>query len=488
MEYVVVRPCGASARRGRGALAGQVVRGGQEYVFRDGCGHGLCWVESKVMRRLLVVFGLLVVIGVSVGIANMRRDKDGFDVDWRIPKPLPVKAVQMEQPRRCLIIQTVTAPGTIELVEEAKIASQIIGQVETVAVRKGDRVKKGDLLVKLDDEDARARLESTEARIKRLGAAIALARADLEKAMRDSEGFQQLSDRGFSTPTEVLDGVTNVAKTTAALQMGEHELTESLALQRASQQELDRTEILAPIPGTVIDLDVEVGEVVIAGTTNLPGTVLMTIADMERVRVRADVDETDVGLVRRGQKSRIFLQADQDDPIPGTVDLISPKGTKVNEVVSFETLITVDGVNEMLRPEMTATVEIEVRRADDALSLPVQAVVHRRLKDLPDTRLFRDWVASQPETPSEKGKDESVRYVKVVFVVKDGKAVVRPVKTGISDAERIEIESGLDADDTVIAGPFRALDELEDGQPVRLENERDRAKSGESGGPTGAAS
>ena len=160
-------------------------------------------------------------------------------------------------------------------------------------------------------------------------------------------------------------------------------------------------------------MDVEVGEIVIAGTTNLPGTVLMTIGDMTRMRVRADVDETDVGLVRSGQAVSIYLQADQDDPIPGTVDLISPKGTKLAEVVSFETLISVDGKHESLRPEMTATVEIEVKRATDALSVPVQAVVHRRLKDLPNTPLFRDWVAKQPKTPAEKGKDQAVRYVKV---------------------------------------------------------------------------
>ena len=230
----------------------------------------------------------------------------------------------------------------------------------------------------------------------------------------------------------------------AALEMSEHELKESFAMRRNSEQDLERTEIRSPMDGTVIDLDVEVGEVVIAGTTNLPGTVLMTIGDMSRMRVRADVDETDVGLVRSGQPVRIFLQADQAVPIPGVVDLISPKGTKLSEVVSFETLINVEGEHEALRPEMTATVEIEVKRATDALSVPVQAVVHRRFRDLPDTPLFRDWLAKQPTTPAEKGKDLAVRYVKVVFVMDDGVAMARPVETGISDQERIEILDGLD--------------------------------------------
>ena len=219
----------------------------------------------------------------------------------------------------------------------------------------------------------------------------------------------------------------------------------------------------------MIDRDVEVGEIVIAGTTNLPGTVLMTIGDMDRMRVRADVDETDVALIRPGQPAQIFLQADQDDPVPGEVDLIAPKGTKRADVVSFETLITVSGKHESLLPEMTATVEIEVKRADDALGVPVQAVVHRRLKDLPPTQMFRDWVARQPKTPAEKGKDEMVRYVTVVFVMENGEAHARPVQTGISDQERIEILDGLGPQDAVIVGPFRVLDEMVEGQPVKLE-------------------
>ncbi len=417
------------------------------------------------MRRIIIA-AVIAVIVVSVAVANLRRGGTEPPIDWTIKKRIPPKEVQVEHPRPAEIIETVTAPGTIELVEEADIASQIMGQVEQVNVEKGDRVKKGDLLVKLDDEDAKARLESTEARIERLEAAIEMAKADLEKALRDLHGYQELADRGFSTPTEVNDGLTTVAKMQAALEMSQHELKESYATRRTAEKALEFTEIRAPIDGTVIDLDVEVGEVVIAGTTNLPGTVLMTIGDMSRMRVRADVDETDVALVQPHQPVQIYLQADQDHPIAGSVDLIAPKGNKTGEVVSFETLIGVKGKSAALRPEMTATVEIQVKRAAHALSVPVQAVVHRRAKDLPDTPLFRDWLAKQPLTATEKGKDPRTRYIKAVFVLDHGVARARPVETGISDLERIEIKSGIGPDDTVIVGPFRALDEMTDGQPV----------------------
>jgi HlyD family secretion protein len=257
-----------------------------------------------------------------------------------------------------------------------------------------------------------------------------------------------------------------MAKATAALEMSRNELVESEAERRTSQQYLDRTEIRAPIDGVVAGLDVEVGEVVIAGTTNLPGTVMMTIGDLSRMRVRADVDETDVPLVRPRQPARIFLQADLGHPISGEVDRVAPKGKKTEEVVSFETLVRVAPGNDALRSGMTATVEIEVRRSADALGVPVQAVVHRRRKDLPDTAAVRAWAERHARSPGEKAKEAEARYVKIVFVREEGVARARPVETGISDERRVEILSGLKRGEQVIVGPFRALDELKDGNPV----------------------
>ncbi len=149
------------------------------------------------MRRFIIVLAILAVIATAIGVFNLRRNAGAYGVDWRIKKQLPTKEVQLEKPRSSEIVETVTAPGTIELIEEADIASEIMGKVEEVCVEKGDEVKKGDLLVKLDDEDAKARLESTEVRIERLEAAITFADADLRKAKRDWEGYKELRRRTF---------------------------------------------------------------------------------------------------------------------------------------------------------------------------------------------------------------------------------------------------------------------------------------------------
>jgi len=275
----------------------------------------------------------------------------------------------------------------------------------------------------------------------------------------------KLSTRNVATPTELADARSLLTKFQAALAVANNELRESEAMRRTSQQDLDRTEIRAPIDGVVAGCEVEVGEVVIAGTTNLPGTVLMTVGDLNHMRVRAEVDETDVPLVKPNQPAKVFLQADPTHPIEGKVDRVAPKGKKTDEIVSFETLVLVGPADGTLRSEMTATVEIEVRRANEVLGVPVQAVVHRRRKDLPDTPEILAWSQAQ-KSYGEKAKDAETRYVKIVFVLEKGVARARPVETGISDEQRVEILSGLKPTDRVIVGPFRALDELKDGNPV----------------------
>jgi HlyD family secretion protein len=446
------------------------------------------------MTRRILLWGLVLTVAVAgVGAANLWRPDSartsgagaslsrGLRLDWDILKP-PPREVELDTPRRGRIVQTITAPGEVELVEEAKIASQIVGRVIAVEVKDGQRVKAGDILVRLDELPARARLDSSLARIEALRAAISRAEADRDKAQRDLARISQLADRQVVTPTELADARSAMSKAVAAASQARNELMEAEAMLRASQQDLDYATIRAPIDGAIAALDVEVGEVVIAGTTNLPGTVLMTVGDPSRLRVRADVDETDVPLVRPDQTARIYLLADSTHPVPGVVEQVAPKGEKTGEVVTFETLVRVEAKDTALRAAMTATVEIEVKSADSVLGVPVQAVVHRRRKDLPDSPAIRQWAEQHAvSAPNEKARDAEARYIKIVFVNEGGIARARPVETGISDEQRIEILAGLKESDSVIVGPFRALDELKDGDAVVLQTEEETATSAAAG-------
>jgi HlyD family secretion protein len=420
------------------------------------------------MTRSLLSLAAVVALVAVLAAANWRRDPAAPALDWQLVRT-PAREVVLERPSRGAIVQTVTAPGAVELVDEAQIASQIVGRVVEVPVKDGDRVKKGDLLVRLDATDATAQRDSALARIERLRGAILQAQTDQEKARRDLGRTTELAGRGMVTPTELADARTFSDKARGALNMAANELAESQAALKTSEEFLRRTEIRAPIDGVVAGLDVEVGEVVIAGTTNLPGTVMMTIGDLTYMRVRADVDETDVPLVRPGQPAKIFLQADPTRPIAGEVELVAPKGKKTEEVVSFETLVKVPrAADTPLRPGMTATVQIEVKRADGVQGVPVQAVIQRRRKDLPDTPALRSWVERNPAPPGEKANEAEARYVMIVFVVEGGVARARPVETGLSDERRVELLSGLGPEEQLITGPFRALDELKDGDAVTV--------------------
>jgi HlyD family secretion protein len=416
-------------------------------------------------RRFVSLLGLGALVLV-LSAANLRRDPGAEAIDWRLVKK-GVKEVNVDSPARGSIVQTITAPGVVEPMEVAQISSQVVGRVVAVPVKAGDSVKAGDLLVKLGDEDARAKIDSADARCSRLREAISQVEADLRKAERDLSQAGRLAGQGYSTRTELADAKTLATKAMAALRMSRLELAESEAMRRTSLRELERTEIRAPVNGVVSDLNVEVGEVVIAGTTNLPGTVLMNVCDLSGMRVRADVDESDVPFIRRGQPAQVYLQADQRTPVSGTVGRVAAKGSRLGDVVTYETRIIVGKDSTALRAGMTATVEIEVRRVDEALGVPVQTVVHRLRKDLPDTPAVRAWCERNAHSPGERAREGKTRYVKVVFVLEQGVARARPVETGLSDERRVEIVSGLGPDDRVVVGPFRTLDELRDGQPAR---------------------
>ena len=420
------------------------------------------------MKTALVLTVAIVGIAAAVLFANRSWDATAFQVDWRLVQ-LPPKEVELGKPERRSIVRRVSAPGTVESRNEAEVASRVVGRVVELLVAEGDQVKQGDVLVRLDDEDLQQLVASSEARIQRIGSAIEQATEEQTKSQRDLALKESLFESGAVTETEVLDERTRLATLTAALAMSRADLADAQANLRRTQTELERAVILAPMDGTVADLEVEVGEVVIAGTTNLPGTVLMTINDLNQLQVRTRVDQSDVRWVAPDQPARIFLRSgDRAKPVEGRVAHIAPKGTKETEVVSFETLIDVVGKDDSVRPGMTASVEIEVDRTDQALSLPIQAVVHRKLKDLPDTELFREWADKQPRTPGEAQGDRRSRYLKVVFVLEGSIARAIPVETGLSDENFVQIVNGLDEAATVIVGPFRVLDELKDGDTVQL--------------------
>jgi HlyD family secretion protein len=417
------------------------------------------------MSRVLLTVGGIGALVVVLMAANAHRDSKSVEVDWRVVRRPPVQVVA-EPPTRGEIVQTITAPGEVLAFRRADIASQLVGRVVGVMAKDGDQVKQGDVLVRLDDSDAKARVKSSTARIERAKASIVHATAELERATRELNRSISLHARGVATAEELSNARSTHAKAEATLAMNQAELIESEGTRQLNLQELSRTEIRAPIDGVVTNRNVEVGEVVIAGTVNLPGAKMMTVCDSSQVWVRADVDEADVALVRTGQAARIFLQSDPSTPALGVTERLAAQGKKSEEVVSFETRVLVQTSGTRLQPGMTAMVEIEVKRSADALGVPVQAMVHRRRKDLPETPEILEWIARHARGTGS-AQDAESQYVKIVFINENGVARARPIESGLCDEHRVEVLSGVHPTDRVIVGPFRALDEMRDGFPVK---------------------
>ncbi|HRX87607.1 MAG TPA: HlyD family efflux transporter periplasmic adaptor subunit, partial [Phycisphaerae bacterium] len=238
----------------------------------------------------------------------------------------------------------------------------------------------------------------------------------------------------------------------------------------SAREDLAKTVITAPISGVVSQLFAKQGEVVVTGTMNNPGTRIMVVSDLSKMMVRCRVDEGDAPLVQPDQPARVYLQSNTRRSVPGRVMSVATGGTKAvgRDVVTFEALVMITEADESVKPGMTANVEIEVDRRADALTVPVEAVVYRKRRDLP-----KELVAAHDEQVAgdEEAAERSAQYVKLVFCVNDGKAEARLVDTGISDTQRVEIVDGIAAGDQVVTGPYRSLDQLADKSTVKVTRE-----------------
>ncbi len=431
------------------------------------------------MRTLIGIVILGGIVGGLYALNRYTRDESGKSM-LNVAGEIPVE-VQCAKPVQRDIVKTVQAPGEVEAFLEVDISAEVVAKIIEMPVEEGDVVKKGDLLSRLDDADYRARLRQAQANVEKLKAAVLQGEADHEKADRDLKHQVGLSESDATSALELADYRTTAVRARAALEIRRQELIEAESLLEAAKEDLAKTVITSPIDGIVAQRFAKAGEVVITGTMNNPGTRIMVISDLSKMQVRCRVDESDVPSVKQGQPAKIFLQSDMYKGVPGQVYRVASKGTRATgrDVVTFETLILVETPEDRIKPGMNANVEIEVQRRDDALTIPVQAVVQRKRKDLPAKILeeFDAESAKNAEVTTSSEKRRQAEYMKVVFCNVRDRSQAKLVRTGISDETSVEITSGLKAEDWVVVGPFRSLDQLKHDSPVKKEEE-DKNKAG----------
>jgi HlyD family secretion protein len=413
--------------------------------------------------------------------------------------------VRIDKAQRGELIEFVSAPGEIEPRTDVAISAKVSARIIELPYEEGDIVTKGNpnanppvpasVLLRLDDKDLQSRLLSAEAsyaankaqlevekaRISSQQASLVGLDASLKQSQRDLERqkglleSQDISQAVFDQSRlrfdELMSQYNSTKHTLSAAELNllvmQHNLEAAGAGVTQAKEALSYTTITSPINGVVTRINAEVGEVVMFGTMNNPGTVIMEVADLSTMLLVAQVDEADVGKLAVGQKAKVFVQTFPDEEFKGVVDSIAltHRISPSTATKFFRTEILLEGDVRKLFSGLTAHVDIETIKHDNVLNVPSHAILGRPIDSLP-----LEIRENNPEVDKEK------TFTPVVYRCIDGKAVVTPVKIGPSNLTHTVILSGITEDDTIIVGPYKELESLSHDKKVRDEREVEAEK------------
>ncbi len=405
---------------------------------------------KKVLLIGLPIVAVVVIAGFTL--ASRSRGVEGIEVET-------------EGVARRQVVQTVTATGKIQPMIQVNISADVGAKITRLEVEEGEWVEQGTLLVELDSERYLAAVESAEANLSAAQANANLARENMIKAEKDYERTKELFDRNLESQS-VLDSVY----ASAEVEKARHQSTldqggQARAALRQARDDLAKTTIFSPMAGTVSKLNKEIGEIALG--SQFQEDVIMVISNLEGMEALVDIDENDIVSVSIGDEAEIEVDALPDVKLKGRVTEIansaksSGMGT-TDEKTEFEVKVAIIDPVAELRPGMTASADIVTKVCEDCLSVPIQSVAVRTIEQL----------GAEPAGEGEEDArfvPDSDGFVEIVWIVADGRAEARQVKTGIQNETHIEVVDGLGEEDQVVIGNYRAISrDLEDGSVVSL--------------------
>ena len=385
------------------------------------------------MKKLLIFAGLAALL---IGIPLIAK----------ITGAVNAKQVDVREVEAKLVRSSILASGALAFREQVLLRPEVVGQVIELHVEEADPVAKGDPVITLESRTHQAQVKQAQARVRIQQIAIERQRVLIETLGKRFERQQAMFARNLLDE----DSYDSMQSDLALARVDLHSFQESLAQARAALDQaenlLSKTRITSPIDGVVIQIDVKVGETVVAGITNIPGSAMMVIADPSATLTEVQVDEADIGQVRQGQTADVYTAAYPYTPLAGTVQSVASvaRQTAGEAGLSFLVKILLHEQNSILiRPGMSVRADIYTRSRENTLAVPVQAVLY----------------------DEDTGGEDEQAYV---FVMRDGKAVRRNVSVGIASDSDQEITDGLEAGERVIYGPYRVLRHLLDGEDVKV--------------------
>lgn len=436
----------------------------------------------KKKKNLIVYLSIVVVVLLIVLVVGKKKGWFGGAKS---------EEVAIEKVEKRNIIETVSASGKIQPEIEVKISPDVSGEIIGLYVKEGDKVKKGQLMVKIRPDvyesyrdrataalnNSKANLSNAEARfIQSEQAYKRNTKLHNDKVISDAD-FEQIKSNYMVSKAEVEAARFNVKSAEASV--------------KEAQDNLVKTTIFAPVDGTVSKLNVELGERVV-GTTQMTGTEMLRIANLNSMEVNVDVNENDINRLSLGDTATIEVDAFIDKKFKGVVTEIansaSVVGSSADQVTNFTVKIRVlpesyadlsskdRSLPSPFRPGLSATVDIQTEKVMDILTIPIQAVTTREdttsINESPIMKAAAKKDDKKETTTDKKKTEKSTDLFEYVFVVEAGKVKMQLVKTGIQDDQYIQILSGLKEGQEVVVAPYLSISKkLKNGTAVKVVKE-----------------
>jgi HlyD family secretion protein len=383
-------------------------------------------------------------------------------INWNKVTPVLTARVARQD-----IVAKVTANGKIQAENKVEMSALVQGQVVNLAVREGDKVKKGDFLLQIDLNRAAADEAGSSAALKASLADRDSAKENMAQTERDFDRARRNYEARVTSEADFQRAQSGLETARSAFEAAQNRVDQMRAGLSANRDTLSKTTVRAPIDGIVTTLRVKAGEVTVIGTMNNPGTQLLTVSDMSTVEAVLMVDETDTPTVQIGQKALLNIDAYSGRTFDGLVTEVgnSPilkddpdlQGlTTTSDAINFKFKVKVLAPPPSIRPGFSVTADIITSVKEGVVAVPLAAVI---VRDSPK---------------GEKNEAGKLKTEQGVYALRDGKVVFATIKTGITGELMVEVVSGVPAGEEIVTGPFKALREIKDGDRVKKMSEKEK--------------
>src|SRR5271155_756487 len=448
----------------------------------------------KTWKKIAIGAGAAVVLAAIVGFTVYQSHKN-------------VVTVQTGKAQRMDLAAVVSASGEIKPKTYVNIGANAFGKITKLYVKEGDQVKRGQMLVQLENVQSAADMDAMQASLDAAKtdsvaaeAGLNTSVADLNRAKSDAErsdldwgraqglykaalvAKSEYDNQNAAHQTAVAglaQAQARVAQAKAQKESAEGRIEQANANLTHATDVLKKTTYQAPYDGVITNLPVREGETVVMGIQNAPGSTLMTLADMSIITAEVQVDETDIVNVQLGQPAQVTIDAIPKKTFKAVVTQIGDnaivRSTGVStsqqtgtsqEAKDFKVVVTLQDPPDDLRPGLSATAKITTATRGDALTIPIQALTVRRQSDLVPKDEKGSVQAAAPAKDPSKDKEE----IQGVFILRDHKAEFVPVDTGIAGTTDIEVMKGLKEGDEIVTGSYKVLRTLRPGSSVKVDN------------------